>query len=121
MIEQPKIDTPNSEDKKTESEVKIPDDPLIVEFAETLKTQLGDCYDQEFDKLPLKDRIQQMKLVKKTMEKLAVSQKRSEGKAPIEPDPVPLKNKVKSVFDRHTEGLDLIDSLPKSSVFFCSK
>lgn len=87
------------------------DDPLLVEYANTLKEQLGDVYDAEFDKLPLKERIANMKLQQKTLEKMG---HRSEGKKPKEPEPDTKKNKVLNHLERFEAG---ILEPPKSSVF----
>jgi len=93
------------------------EDPLVLEYAENLKAQLGDLYEAEYDKLPLKDRIATMKIVKKTLDKIP---NRSEGKAPIVPEPDVNKSKVKNHIQRYEAGEDLL-SLPKTSVFTISK
>jgi hypothetical protein len=80
---------------------------LVVEYAETLKTELGKFYDEAFDKLPLKDRIAAMKIVKMTKEKIGV---RSEGKPPVGPDPT-AKNHIKD----HLEAWEAGERSPKSN------
>jgi len=44
-------------------------DPIIVDYAENLKTQLGKAYDKDLDKLPLKERINVMKFLVKAQQK----------------------------------------------------
>jgi len=76
------------------------DDPLVVEYAENLKTQLGKFYDAKYDALNLKDRITTMKIVKETMDKNPM---RSEGNSPEAPAP-PIVNKVKDHVDNWASG-----------------
>ena len=76
------------------------DDPLVTEYADALKAELGKVYDEAFDKLPLKDRIAAMKIAKMTMNKIGV---RSEGKPPVGPDPA-AKNQIKDHVDRWAAG-----------------
>lgn len=75
---------------------------MVVEYADNLKTQLGDLYDaKEYDKLPLKERIATMKIIKKTLDKMPT---RSEGKPPIAPEPEGAYAKVKDHVDRWKAG-----------------
>jgi len=91
--------------------------PLELEYVENLKVQLGELYDAEFDKLSFQERVANMKIVKKTMEKMP---KRSEGQVPIQPDPVPIQNQVKNHLERIATGDDLLKNRP-TSVFFVTK
>ncbi len=58
--------------KKEESEESVPEkdkpktDPLHIDYAEYLKSQMGKAYPKEFDKLPLDIRIPAMKAVLNT-------------------------------------------------------
>lgn len=98
IIEQPKV---------------VQDDPLIIEYASSLQKELGEFYDADFDKLPVKERINQMKIVKKTIDKMP---KRSEGAVPISPEPEGL-HKQKNVLERWQEGYQP----SRTSVFSISK
>lgn len=89
---------------------------MIVEYAELLKVQLGKLYDPELDQKPLKERIDEMKIVKKTMDKLQ-GNRRSEGQAPIDPMPsinTPIQTVVDKCKDRN---YDPFKSIPRNSVF----
>lgn len=83
------------------------DDPLHIEYAESLKLQLGTYYDKEMDALPLAVRIKQMKIIKKTIDKIPT---RSEGTPPVTP-PVPAVNKVKN----HVEAWKAGNTAPKAN------
>lgn len=90
-------------------------DPLLVDYANDLKSQLGELYDTDLDKLPLKEQIASMKLLKKASEKLSLNRK-SEGKSPIDPTPEP-KNKVKDHVTRWNEGWSPFTNPSRKSAF----
>lgn len=83
------------------------DDPLVLEYADTLKNQIGKLYDSSLDALPVKERISAMKLIKGVMDKMPV---RSEGKPPIEPKPASMVEKVKNHVERQEAGLNTINT-----------
>ena len=61
--EKPKAESEADKKKKAKENKDI--DPLIVEFAESLKEQLGKGYDKELDKLPIAQRIITMRFLVK--------------------------------------------------------
>lgn len=88
------------------------DDPLVLEYAESLKKEIGKMYDPSLDNLPVKEKITAMKLIKSVMEKIPA---RSEGKPPIEPKPASMIEKVKNHVERAEAGLNTINT--KNPVF----
>lgn len=89
----------------------VQDDPMITEYAEMLKQQIGSMWEKEDNQLPLKEQISKLKIIKKTMDKMPT---RSEGTPPIAPEPEGLHNKVKNHVDRWASGEK---GFIKSSVF----
>jgi hypothetical protein len=79
----------------------VEDDPMIKEYADTLKQQVGDMWEKEDNKLPVKEQIIKLKIIKKTMDKMPA---RSEGKPPIAPEPEGLHTKVKNHVERWNAG-----------------
>ena len=106
---------PNNAEKPKNDPPAVEIDPLLVDYANDLKSQLGELYDTDLDKLPLKDQIASMKLLKKASEKL-VSNRKSEGKSPIDPTPEP-KNKVKDHVTRYAEGWTPFTNPNRRSIF----
>lgn len=92
-------------------------DPLLLEYEKDLKSQIGEMYDPEFDQLSLKDRINNMRLIKKTMDKI-VNDRKSEGNPPIKPEPQTTQ-KILNAVERQAQGIDPLDHLrqSKNSIF----
>jgi len=103
---------PIEQTSNTNPIIQPTDDPLVLEYADTLKNQIGKLYDSSLDALPLKERISAMKLIKGVMDKMPV---RSEGKPPIEPKPASMVEKVKNHVERQESGLNTINT--KNPVF----
>lgn len=74
---------------------------MVLEYAETLKSQIGNLYEPEYDKLSLKERIATMKTIKRVMDKQPV---RSEGRLPVQPEPDIKDKKFKNHLERAAEG-----------------
>lgn len=117
MTEPENNPTPAMENPKNDPPI-MEIDPLLKDYANDLKSQLGDLYDTDLDQLPLKEQIASMKLLKKASEKLSLNRK-SEGKAPIDPTPEP-KNKVKDHVTRYAEGWSPFTNPNRRSVFSIS-
>ena len=91
--------------KEVEDEVKTPivkveadkvdvkPDPLVIEYCEMLKSNLGKDYDTELDKLPIKERINIMKHLNAYKTKMSVS------KEAHVPNPSPSPSKKKSGYN----------------------
>jgi len=81
--EEPEESEEEPEEKKEKPKAQVKPspktDPLIIEYADSLKSQLGKDYDKELDKLPLKERIVTMKFLVKAKAKPA---NLTEGKVP---------------------------------------
>jgi hypothetical protein len=73
---------------------------------------LGKFYDSDLDALPLKERINTMKILKGAMEKV---EKRSEGKPPVTPQPESTVERVLNHVQRQEKGLNVINT--KNPVF----
>jgi len=109
--EQPKTEPTPETNTVAASSSKI-DDPLVLEYANSLKESLGELYDADMDKMEIKERISTMKLVKKSMDKL-LKDRKSEGKAPIDPKPE-TKHKVLNAIQRAEQGIDPLEHIRTS-------
>lgn len=89
------------------------DDPMLVEYADLLKAQLGNLYDKAYDKLPLKERIATCKIAKATMDKMP---SRGEGKPPVGPG-IPTQDKPTTPMERYSKGINPITAPRLSSSF----